>query len=245
MDRVTFRSDAVRLPRLEWPAGRENDMGSNFMENMAPERVLIVDDHSLVRDGLRSILEQCYPDAEILEAADFKEALDMLEEVAEVDLVLLDLNIPDASRLSALQQLRSDFPSMPVVMVSGVYDRNTVEQALEAGAAGFIPKSMKRDGIVDALRKVLDGEIYMPSSLAEDPQAHEETMIRERIDSLTPQQRVVLGLLVGGRVNKQIAYDLGVSMTTVKAHVSAVLQKMHVYNRTQAVILANRVGFEG
>ncbi|QPC98044.1 response regulator [Qipengyuania soli] len=212
-------------------------------DTLAPERVLIVDDHSLVRDGLRSILEFRYSGAEILEAGDFAEALDMLAEAQEVDLVLLDLNIPDASRLSALQQLRSDFPSTPVVMVSGVYDRQTVEEALEAGAAGFIPKSMKRDQIVDALEQVLAGEIYMPGELAEDPQAQEEASIRERIDTLTPQQRVVLGLLVNGRVNKQIAYDLGVSMTTVKAHVSAVLQKMNVYNRTQAVILANRVGF--
>lgn len=209
----------------------------------APERVLIVDDHSLVRDGLRVILEHCFPEAQVYEAGDFAEALELLGEIHEVDLALLDLNIPDASHLSALQQLRSDFPSMPVVMVSGVYDRATVEEALEAGAAGFIPKSMKRDGIVDALEQILAGEIYMPSELAESPQAEEDSAIRERIDSLTPQQRVVLGLLVAGRVNKQIAFDLGVSMTTVKAHVSAVLQKMNVFNRTQAVILANRVNF--
>lgn len=213
-------------------------------ETQAPERVLIVDDHSLIRDGLRSIISGRYPAADILEAGDFAEALEMLGTVGEVDLVLLDLNIPDASRLSALRQLRSDFPSTPVVMVSGVYDRSTVEEALDVGAAGFIPKAMGRDDIISAIEEVLTGEIYMPSQLAENPDAQEDAAIRERIETLTPQQRVVLGLLVGGRVNKQIAFDLGVSMTTVKAHVSAVLQKMNVYNRTQAVILANKVGFK-
>lgn len=216
---------------------------SQVTEAITPDGVLIIDDHTLVRDGLRSILQTTYPDALVLEAADFAEAIQVLGHEPAIDLVLLDLNIPDVSRLSALQQLRADFPSVPVVMVSGVYDRVTVEDALEAGAAGFIPKSMKRDAIIDALDQVLSGEIYMPAEFAENPQAEEDAAIRARIDTLTPQQKVVLGLLVEGRVNKQIAFDLDVSMTTVKAHVSAVLQKLNVYNRTQAVILANRVGF--
>lgn len=216
---------------------------SQVTEAITPDGVLIIDDHTLVRDGLRSILQTTYPDALVLEAADFAEAVQVLGHEPAIDLVLLDLNIPDVSRLSALQQLRADFPSVPVVMVSGVYDRVTVEDALEAGAAGFIPKSMKRDAIIDALDQVLSGEIYMPAEFAENPQAEEDAAIRARIDTLTPQQKVVLGLLVEGRVNKQIAFDLDVSMTTVKAHVSAVLQKLNVYNRTQAVILANRVGF--
>lgn len=217
---------------------------SIMAESIAPDVVLIVDDHTLVRDGLRSILQQNYPEARILEAADFCEALGALGKHPEIDLVLLDLNIPDASRLSALSQLRGDFPTTPVVMVSGEYDRVTVEDALAAGAAGFIPKSLKRDAIVSALDQVLAGEIFVPGEFADNPQTEEDARIRDRIETLTPQQRVVLGLLVEGRVNKQIAYDLGVSMTTVKAHVSAVLQKLNVYNRTQAVIHANKVGFQ-
>lgn len=210
-----------------------------------PERILIVDDHSLVRDGLRTVIQSTFPDCEIAEAGSFKEALDRLGAMDEVDLVLLDLNIPDATRFSALQQLRGDFPSTPVVMVSGSYDRVTVRDALAAGAAGFLPKTLDREAILDALQQVLAGEIYVPEETQSDPAAEEEESIRKRIATLTPQQRVVLGHLVAGRLNKQIAFELDVSMTTVKAHVSAILQKLNVFSRTQAVILANKIGFEG
>lgn len=212
-------------------------------ETPLPDRVLIVDDHALVRDGLRSVLQLSYPECAIFEAGDFEEALNQLARLDEVDLVLLDLNIPDTSRLSGLKQLRDDFPSIPVVMVSGSYDRATVRDALAAGAAGFVPKSLKRDAIMDALQEVLSGEIYVPETFDDNGQSDEENSIRTRIDSLTPQQRVVLGHLVAGRLNKQIAHELDVSMTTVKAHVSAILQKLNVFSRTQAVILANRIGF--
>lgn len=212
-------------------------------ETPLPDRVLIVDDHALVRDGLRSVLQLSYPECAIFEAGDFEEALNQLARLDEVDLVLLDLNIPDTSRLSGLKQLRDDFPSIPVVMVSGSYDRETVRDALAAGAAGFVPKSLKRDAIMDALQEVLSGEIYVPETFDDNGQSDEENSIRTRIDSLTPQQRVVLGHLVAGRLNKQIAHELDVSMTTVKAHVSAILQKLNVFSRTQAVILANRIGF--
>jgi DNA-binding NarL/FixJ family response regulator len=210
------------------------------------ESVLIVDDHALIRDGLRAILMSSFPDCTIAEAGSFTEALGELEAMPDPDLVLLDLNIPDASRFSALEQLRDDFPSLPVVMVSGSYDRVTVRDALAAGAAGFLPKTLDRATILDAIQQVLAGEIYVPGELQSDPLAdEEEDKIRKLIDSLTPQQRVVLGRLVAGRLNKQIAHELDISMTTVKAHVSAILCKLNVFSRTQAVILANRVNFEG
>ena len=128
-------------------------------------------------------------------------------------------------------------------MFSGTLDRITVREALAAGAAGFVPKSLKRNEIVDALRQVLEGEIFVPEIYEDDETANEQSAILAKIDSLTPQQRVVLHHLVNGKLNKQIAYELNVSMTTVKAHVSAILQKLNAYSRTQAVILANRVGF--
>nr|WP_225899808.1 response regulator transcription factor [Croceicoccus gelatinilyticus] len=215
-------------------------------EAPAPDRVLIVDDHSLVRDGLRSILEVSFPECEILEADSFEQALEALQKADEVDLVLLDLNIPDVNRLSGLKQLRADFPSTPVVMVTGVVDPIVMRDALAAGAAGYVPKSLKRQAILDALQQVLAGEIYLPdleTTESDDARLREDEEIRARIDSLTPQQRIVLGHLVAGLLNKQIAHELSVSMTTVKAHVSAILQKMNVYSRTQAVIMANRVGF--
>lgn len=210
------------------------------------DSVLIVDDHALIRDGLRAILSSAFPACAIAEAGSFAEALGQLEAAPDPDLVLLDLNIPDAARFSALEQLRADFPSLPVVMVSGSYDRVTVRDALAAGAAGFLPKTLDRATILDAIQQVLAGEIYVPGELQSDaPGGEEEEKIRKLIDSLTPQQRVVLGHLVAGRLNKQIAHELDISMTTVKAHVSAILCKLNVFSRTQAVILASRVGFEG
>lgn len=208
------------------------------------ERVLIIDDHPLVRDGLRSVVAITFDGCEVLEAASLEEAQATLEKQSNFDLILLDLNIPDVRRLDGLRLLRTRFPILPVAMVSGTFDRSIVREALAAGAAGFIPKSMKRSAIVDALHQIASGGIYLPEEIGDDPaESHEETEILERIGTLTPQQRIVLNHLVHGRLNKQIAHDLGVSMTTVKAHVSAILQKMGVFSRTQAVIKANRVHF--
>lgn len=210
------------------------------------ERVLIVDDHPLVRDGLRSVIAVSFDGCEISEASSMEEAMATLDKQSNFDLVLLDVNIPDVKRLDGLKLLRNRHPILPVVMVSGSFDRAIVREALAAGAAGFIPKSIKRSAIVEALHRVVSGEIYMPDAIGDEPQeSAEETDILARIESLTPQQRIVLIHLVHGRLNKQIAHDLSVSMTTVKAHVSAILQKLHVFSRTQAVILANRVHFYG
>ncbi|AMK25947.1 response regulator transcription factor (plasmid) [Sphingobium sp. SJ10-10] len=208
------------------------------------ERVLIVDDHPLVRDGLRSVIAISFDNIEIFEAATLDEAVATLEKQDNFDLILLDLNIPDVRRLDGLKLLRDRFPILPVVMVSGAFDRAIVQEALAAGAAGFIPKSLKRSAIVDALHRVVSGEIYLPEAMGESvaPTAEEDEISR-RIDSLTPQQKTVLAHLVRGRLNKQIAHDLGVSMTTIKAHVSAILQKLGVLSRTQAVIKANQVHF--
>lgn len=215
-------------------------------EEPAMERVLIIDDHPLVRDGLRSVIAVTFDGCDIFEAVGLDEALGTLEKQSNFDLILLDLNIPDVKRLDGLKLLRDRYPILPIVMISGAFDRTIVREALAAGAAGFIPKSMKRSAIVDALQRVVSGEIYMPDAIGEpDPESEQNESIRARIESLTPQQRIVLTHLVHGRLNKQIAHDLSVSMTTVKAHVSAILLKLNVFSRTQAVILANRVQFDG
>ena len=202
--------------------------------------ILVADDKASSRELVRTVLE--HSGYRVLEAADGEEAVQRALEL-EPDLVLLDLHIPDVSRFSGLNELRDSFPSIPVVMFSGTLDRITVREALAAGAAGFVPKSLKRNEIIDALRQVLEGEIFVPEIYEDDETANEQSAILAKIDSLTPQQRVVLHHLVNGKLNKQIAYELNVSMTTVKAHVSAILQKLNAYSRTQAVILANRVGF--
>jgi len=219
-------------------------MDSGMGTEALMERVLIIDDHPLVRDGLRSVIAVTFDGCEILEASSLEEALATLEKQSNFDLVLLDLNIPDVKRLDGLRLLRQRFPILPVAMVSGEFDWSIVQEALAVGAAGFIPKSMKRSAIVDALHRIVSGEIYLPEMVATSSAASEEANeILCRIESLTPHQRLVLGHLVNGRLNKQIAHDLGVSMTTVKAHVSAVLQKLGVFSRTQAVIKANLVHF--
>ncbi|ETI61055.1 transcriptional regulator [Sphingobium sp. C100] len=225
---------------------REREMNQYMGADAIMERVLIVDDHPLVRDGLRSVISISFDNIEIFEAAGLDEAVATLEKQDNFDLILLDLNIPDVRRLDGLRLLRDRFPILPVVMVSGAFDRAIVQEALAAGAAGFIPKSLKRSGIVDALHRIVAGEIYLPEAMGDipAPSVEEEEIVR-RIDSLTPQQKTVLSHLVRGRLNKQIAHDLGVSMTTIKAHVSAILQKLGVLSRTQAVIKANRVGFHG
>ena len=140
--------------------------------------------------------------------------------------------------------MRDRVPSVPVVIVSAAQERGRARSAVAAGAAGFIPKSLKRSAIVEALKSILAGDIYLPEVEEGDENEDAETAdILARIDSLTPQQKVVLKLVVEGKLNKQIAYELDVSMTTVKAHVSAILSKLRVFSRTQAVILVNKVNF--
>ncbi|MEP9403710.1 response regulator transcription factor [Sphingomonas sp. VNH70] len=207
------------------------------------ERVLIADDHPLVRDGLRTVIAVAFDRADLFEASSVAEAVGIVEREGDFDLVLLDLNMPDARGFSGLATLRERFPALPVVLVSAVADSHVLNGAIAHGAAGFIPKSMKRSQIVAAIRSILSGNVFIPEDFGPRSAAEAEiASIRRRIDTLTPQQRVVLGLVVAGKLNKQIAYDLDVSMTTVKAHVSAILSKLNVHSRTQAVIQASKVG---
>ncbi len=209
------------------------------------ERVLIADDHPLVRDGLRTVISVAFDRTELFEASSVAEAMAVIDREGDFDLVLLDLNMPDAQGFSGLKRLRERFPALPIVMVSAAVDGQVVNGAIANGAAGFIPKSLKRSQIVAAIQSILAGNIYIPEDFGQPATASAEAAeIRRRIDTLTPQQRIVLGLVVAGKLNKQIAFDLDVSMTTVKAHVSAILSKLNVFSRTQAVILANKVGFE-
>ncbi|MBD8472277.1 Glycerol metabolism activator [Sphingomonas aurantiaca] len=208
------------------------------------ERVLIADDHPLVRDGLRTVISVAFDQCELFEASSIAEAIAIVEREGDFDLVLLDLNMPDAEGFSGLAQMRDRFPSVPVVIVSGACEGGLISASIANGAAGFIPKSLKRSAIVEAIQSILAGDVFMPEefrTIGADNVALDD--IRRRVETLTPQQRVVLGLVVGGKLNKQIAFELDVSMTTVKAHVSAILAKLNVYSRTQAVILANKINF--
>jgi DNA-binding NarL/FixJ family response regulator len=208
-------------------------------------RILIADDHPMVRDALRSAVLYSCQATDVLEADGLDGVVSTLEERGDLDLVLLDLNMPGMDGLAGLRLLRQRFPATPVVVVSAHEERRLVREAIQSGATGFIPKSTPRDAIAGALRRVLLGDVYVPPSAeeatAEDEAEDKETAeIARRVATLTAQQQRVLELLGTGKLNKEIAFELSITETTVKAHVSAILQKLKVYSRTQAVVIAGR-----
>jgi DNA-binding NarL/FixJ family response regulator len=204
-------------------------------------RIVIADDHPLFRDALRQAVASIMP-AQIGEAGTFEELTAQLEQEADVDLILLDLSMPGISGFSGLIYLRAQYSAIPVVVVSASDDVATIRRSMDFGASGFIPKRLGVDALRTAILKVIEGDIWIPPdvdlSAAADP---EMTRLRDRIVTLTPQQVRVLMMLSEGLLNKQIAYELGVSEATIKAHVSAILQKLGVESRTQAVIAAAKI----
>jgi len=209
-------------------------------------RILIADDHPMVRDALRNAVLYSCQATDVTEADGLDAVMRTLEERGDLDLILLDVNMPGMNGLGGLRTLRQRFPATPVVVVSAHEERRMVREAIESGAAGFIPKSTPRDAIAAALRQILNGEVYLPPQAedgpcVEDAEDAETADIARRIATLTAQQLRVLEMLGTGKLNKEIAFDLSITETTVKAHVSAILQKLKVYSRTQAVVIANRV----
>lgn len=206
-------------------------------------KFVIADDHPLFRGALKQALSVMAETTDIIEAGDFDGTKAALGENEDVDLVLLDLSMPGVSGLSGLISLRGIHSDVPIVVVSARDDPETIRRALELGASGFISKSASMEDIRSAVSTVLDGGVTAPPGLdlgiERDPEISD--LIR-RLQMLTPQQTRVLGMLAEGLLNKQIAYELGVSEATIKAHVSAVLQKLGVDSRTQAVILLSKIG---
>lgn len=210
---------------------------------MAIGSIIVADDHPLFRDALRQAIEGLDRPYGVLTAGEFEEVADQLEGNGDVKLVLLDLNMPGNNGLAGLLRLRTTQPAVPVVIISATEDAATVRRALDLGASGYIPKSTTAEAIRSAIATVLDGEIWVPDGLdLVGPEDDETADIIQRLQTLTPQQNRVLGMLCEGLLNKQIAYELGVSEATVKAHVSAVLLKLGVDSRTQAVIALGKVG---
>ena len=204
--------------------------------------IIIADDHPLVRGALRQALTSSLGGTIIREAGDLASLSRALAADEPVDLVLLDLAMPGVSGFSGLLYLRSQHPEIPVVVVSATEDRDVMRRCIEVGAAGFIPKSTEMSEMREAIRMVLGGEIWSPADLdiLQPPDAVVADMMR-RLNSLTPQQLRVLMMLTQGLLNKQIAFELKVSEATVKAHVSAILQKLGVDSRTQAVIAVSKI----
>jgi DNA-binding NarL/FixJ family response regulator len=182
------------------------------------------------------------PGATIFEAGDFDAVAATLEARPEMDLVLLDLSMPGVRGFSGLLFLRAERPGLPVIVVSANEDRAVMRHCLEFGAAAYVPKSLDVETMRKAIRAVLDGGQWAPPDLDIAASSNKEaTALVRRLSSLTPQQVRVLMMLSQGLLNKQIAYELSVSEATVKAHVSAILQKLGVESRTQAVILAAKI----
>ena len=212
---------------------------------MADYRVIIVDDHPLFRDALKQILTAAFPGIAIDEAGTIDAVTAALTNDRDFDLVLLDLKMPGVQGFSGLVFLRAQFPAVPVAVISASEEPHIIRRALDLGASGYIPKSLPAEIMRKAAAALLRGDMWAPESATGaaslDPEADE---LARRLATLTPQQLRVLMMLREGLLNKQIAYQLGVSEATIKAHVSAILQKLDVGSRTQAVIAASRIDGE-
>ena len=210
---------------------------------MTGYRFIIVDDHPLFRGALSQALGNAFPGAQMLEAGSLDELTEQLATAGETDLILLDLSMPGVHGLSGLLYLRAQHPEVPVAIVSAADDPATIRQCIDCGASGFIPKSQPVEAIRDAIRKIMGGQVWLPPDLdLSNVPTGETAELVSRLATLTPQQVRVLMMLGEGLLNKQIAFKLGVSEATIKAHVSAILQKLGVDSRTQAVIAISKIG---
>ena len=212
------------------------------MNETSHYRFLIADDHPLFRGALREAVSGLFERVEISEAGTFNEVAELLERGGEVDLILLDLTMPGVRGFSGLMYLRAQYPSVPVIVVSANDDPAAIRRCMEFGASGFIPKTLGVEDMRAAISRVLSGGVWTPPDVDLTAGSDAETAaLMARMATLTPQQVRVLMMLSEGLLNKQIAYQLGVSEATVKAHVSAILQKLGVESRTQAVIAAAKI----
>jgi DNA-binding NarL/FixJ family response regulator len=207
------------------------------------QKIIIADDHPLFRAALKQAVTQAVPGVEIVEADSLEAVQAAVTNHSDADLVLLDLHMPGTNGFTGLVFLRGQNPGIPVVVVSGSEEASVMKRALDYGASGFIPKSSPLDVIAEAITTVLEGEEWLPEEIAEgvvDVTAEDQKFAAD-LASLTPQQFRVLTMLTEGLLNKQIAYELNVSEATIKAHVTAILRKLSVHSRTQAVIAAQRL----
>jgi len=209
--------------------------------------VLVIDDHPLFCEALAMTLQDVLELKRIETANSLASGMDSLKSGFRADAIVLDLNLPDVSGVEGLLRLRAQMPKIPIVVVSALGDSRVISAVIAAGAAGFIRKDAPRDDLAAAFRKIWAGETYLPDdySRAADNPGEVEKMERtvEKLASLTPQQVTILKLICEGKLNKQIAYELSIAETTVKAHITAILRKLGVHSRTQAALLAKEADF--
>jgi Response regulator containing a CheY-like receiver domain and an HTH DNA-binding domain len=258
---------------LEWgKSGRRALNATNMREGRMPVQqvrypdaeaaqvmftVLIADDHPLFRAALCQVIAGLFNEHQIIEASTLDEARRLVETDADgqhhhaqgsrdfdLDMILLDLNMPGSAGFSGLVELRNAVPEVPIVVVSAATAPSIIRDSLTYGAAGFVPKSFSPGQIGDALRLVLNGEVFLPCELEEGRAGGNEPAgkLHDRVAALTPGELRVFQLLARGKSNKIIAYELGIKESTVKAHITAILRKLHVFSRTQAVIAARELG---
>jgi DNA-binding NarL/FixJ family response regulator len=218
-------------------------------------KILVVDDHVLIRDALRGVLKELKGDAEVLEASDCRQALALIAENAdELGLILLDLGLPDRDGFSALAEVREHYPAISIVVLSGQQDRASVVKALELGALGYITKSAPPEVMRSALKLVFAGGVYIPPEIltrdspttqpTAKPPANEHLPASPSDLGLTGRQLDVLALMMQGKSNKAICRVLDLAEPTVKNHVTAILKALRVTNRTEAVIAVRELGWE-
>jgi DNA-binding NarL/FixJ family response regulator len=213
-------------------------------------KILVVDDHPLICEALRQVLQALDRQLELLEASTCAEALEQTRRNQDISLILLDLALPGVDGFEALRQLRDGFPGMPVVVLSASEQPEIVMRAIDGGAMGFIPKTSSNQLLVNALRLVLSGGIYLPPEVLRRQEASPQPAVTAaqlrspREIGLTERQSQVLALLVQGKPNKLICRDLDLAEGTVKIHVTAILKALGVTNRTQAVVAVSRLGMK-
>ncbi len=211
-------------------------------------KLLIVDDHHLIREGLRPILKRLGDgeETEVLEAASFEAAVEYADRHRDLDLLVLDLRLPNVAGFAALCDLQERHPSLPIVVMSGEDDPELMRQAIEHGALGFIPKSSSADVILNALRLVLSGGTYLPRQIMAAPSKAAAAPVKAagaRLTALglTPRQAEVLELLIAGKSNKAICRELHLAEGTVKTHIAAAFKALNVTSRVQAVLAVSRL----
>jgi len=209
-------------------------------------QILLVDDHHLFRDTLEALLKDSFDDADVLHAANLSEAVEAAKRANALDAVLLDLRMPGMNGLAGLGAIRQLCPDVPVVILSGDEHPETVRASLQAGAAGFIPKTMHGAAMLNALRLVLSGARFIPDLTlsAGDPLGGTAVSGREPASGLTRREREIMQHLIKGLQNKEIAKRLDIECITVALHLRSIYRKLNVLNRTQAVRLAMQLGWD-
>lgn len=224
-------------------------------------KLLLADDHTLFRDALVQYIERAYEGASVTLAENFYQAFDHLKASQDYDLVLLDLRMPGMQGLSGFEQIQKNFPGLKLVLMSGVAEAKDVDEAIKLGAVGYFPKTLSGKALINAIKRVMAGEVFVPmKDLSDDPlpayyddslknkggsdgmKDNEQDSYKGNVYKLTPRERDVLEYLITGSSNKEIAQALGLQVVTVKLHVRGICQKLDAKNRTQAALIAQENG---